>query len=757
MRSHRMDVSRRSVLGLVLALAVGCSGSGGPSGPTPDDGVGDGPSPGVPVTPGTPVALQLSSADQSELEAIESKLDGLEGLTASELIERHPVSFAQLGYDPLEAQNLDLIQASSLALDQPALDKLKTQGFVITPSQAFPNMGYGLTTIYAEDLPVFVSVDSIFDAVHLSYDAILKQVELEALIGELDTMLTEARTSLGRGAVSPAETAADIDVFLAVAQRLLKGHTIAPVAGGSNDAITDLAVRATQASGIQDIELFGVQRKIDFSQFEPRGHYTDSPELERYFRAMIWLGRTDFRLIETMGDGTQVFHHRQLANMLALRDLIAGPARDAYQRFDAAITAFVGEHDYMQLSEIDALMQDLGVSSTADALALPPEVVAQAIVDGGYGAQRIASQVIFKEPGAGPGTLPLSRSFALLGQRYAVDSHVFSNVVYDRVPAKDGEIRHLPDPLDAAYAALGNASALPLLQAGLEKHGYAAHLERMRVLVDEHGEEFWQQNLYNDWLAALRALSPAEGVQDPGALGLPSVAGTEAWSRRMLNAQLGSWAQLRHDTILYVKQSYTTGVSCEFPDAYVDPYPEAFARIAQFAAHGRELVDVLASGAAADLAPSVGAYFAELETVASRLREMAEAQRTGTPFNEEQMAFINDAVRNRVEGCGGPTVYEGWYARILFDKSDDDMDPTIADVHTHPGDMPPPAVLHVATGLPRLMVVTADTCEGPRAYAGVAYAYHEVVVDGLDRLNDEEWAGMARGAADVSWMKPILP
>ena len=31
-------------------------------------------------------------------------------------------------------------------------------------------------------------------------------------------------------------------------------------------------------------------------------------------------------------------------------------------------------------------------------------------------------------------TLPLSRSFALLGQRYVVDSHVFSNVVFDRVP-----------------------------------------------------------------------------------------------------------------------------------------------------------------------------------------------------------------------------------------------------------------------------------------------------------------------------------
>jgi hypothetical protein len=39
------------------------------------------------------------------------------------------------------------------------------------------------------------------------------------------------------------------------------------------------------------------------------------------------------------------------------------------------------------------------------------------------------------------------------------------------------------------------------------------------------------------------------------------------------------------------------------------------------------------------------------------------------------------------------------------------MDPTIADVHTDPGGVRPAKVLHVATGLPRMMVVTANSCE----------------------------------------------
>lgn len=87
------------------------------------------------------------------------------------------------------------------------------------------------------------------------------------------------------------------------------------------------------------------------------------------------------------------------------------------------------------------------------------------------------------------------------------------------------------------------------------------------------------------------------------------------------------------------------------------------------------------------------------------------------------------------------------------------MDPTIADVHTDPGGTRPTQVLHVGAGLPRLLVVTANTCEGPRAYAGVASAYHEVVT-GHDRLTDSVWAERVRGKdkpSDVPWMAPILP
>jgi hypothetical protein len=97
---------------------------------------------------------------------------------------------------------------------------------------------------------------------------------------------------------------------------------------------------------------------------------------------MIWLGRTDFRLIETQQDGSRVFHRRQLNAVLALRDATSGVI-ESYDRIDAVVSAFVGEHDYMQLHEVDPLLSDLGVTDTNAVAQLPDQTIAQTIIDGG--------------------------------------------------------------------------------------------------------------------------------------------------------------------------------------------------------------------------------------------------------------------------------------------------------------------------------------------------------------------------------------
>jgi hypothetical protein len=163
-----------------------------------------------------------------------------------------------LGYDPVQATHIDLIQASQLKLEPAELALLGQRGFVLSARQAFPTFFYGYKAIYADDLPVFISADSILYAVHRSYGAILKEVEGAHLIAALDALLRGMHESLrtGGGGFAPA-VRADVDLYLTVARRLLAGETgaagqaIVPVAGAS--AINPAPIAAVTAFGPRSV------------------------------------------------------------------------------------------------------------------------------------------------------------------------------------------------------------------------------------------------------------------------------------------------------------------------------------------------------------------------------------------------------------------------------------------------------------------------------------------------------------------------
>lgn len=164
-----------------------------------------------------------------------------------------------------------------------------------------------------------------------------------------------------------------------------------------------------------------------------------------------------------------------------------------------------------------------------------------------------------------------------------------------------------------------------------------------------------------------------------------------------------------------------------------------------------------------DFGERVADYFAGVARINRTLADMAREQRSGMPHSAEHVAFINQAVTTNINCDGTVLGHTGWYSELHFDPLQAvEMDPAITDVHTDiGGDLPvarPASVLHVGTGLPRLMVMTVDSCQGPRAYAGVVSAYREVQEEGLNRLTDAEWKQRIQlgDAPDVPWLAPIL-
>jgi len=181
-----------------------------------------------------------------------------------------------------------------------------------------------------------------------------------------------------------------------------------------------------------------------------------------------------------------------------------------------------------------------------------------------------------------------------LGQRFTLDAWAMQEMVWPRITpeltGRSGDIRRRrPYSLDTAFAALANSQVVPDLisnmvnvagEAFRDGYPYQHKLAAVRSVIDQQPPATWEATIYGRWLLALRALSaPTTGAA------YPETMRTRAWAMKNLNTQLASWMQLRHDSILYVKQSETPPVLCYYPDAFVEPRPEFYQRMSEMAEH----------------------------------------------------------------------------------------------------------------------------------------------------------------------------
>jgi hypothetical protein len=481
-------------------------------------------------------------------------------------------------------------------LDPAELAVFKKNGFVVSERMGAQSCTEMFYRIYKRDLPVLITSDAILHAWHRSYDALLEEVETSMLIPALDEMLTAMAVQVPAenrqfGGGLFMDSVPDADYFIAVARSLLAGQLVPSALG--QDAKVKKTLEACDKLQLQEFELFGSYRKTDFSQFKPRGHYEKSDQLKRYFKAMMWCGRIDLRVAGNPKESSA----RQLASAVVLTDLMQKSGKlELWDRFDRVIRTFVGYPDSMTFAQMNAVLASANIRSPAD---VKDEATLRALGEkigaSDFGAQEIRGDVFIADPYR-PGKLVLPRSFAFLGQKFVIDSWVTAQVVYDDIQW-DGEriMRRIPSCLDVSFSVFGNDATVPLLVDRMNnpigrkfRDGlpYQHNLAAVRNVIDAKPESTWNQNLYTGWLGSLRELSkPTDGKQYPEAMR------TQAWAMKTLNTQHASWTQLRHDTILYVKPSYTAVPACYYPAGFVEPVPHFWAKLQQMAARAADLIE----------------------------------------------------------------------------------------------------------------------------------------------------------------------
>ncbi len=621
---------------------------------------------------------------------------------------------------------------------------LADHGFMVSERLSRKTFAGSYLEIYHADLPVYVSADAILHAVHMSYDAILQDVEHGVLIPALDELLAGLSGKVPEfaetyaGVPGMAEPLQDMDLYLTVARRLL-GRSVTPYFLANTSRVTAIE-DAVAAEVPASIALFGdTPRDVDFSQFTVRGHYVLEPEFQAYFKTMIWLGRTEFYMQSPPGAliaQTPADIRRQIIASVLIAQATEDPTvRPLMERMEMILRVFVGDQDNITPALMTSYVTESGVGSPA---ALTDSATwrgfQKGLLERSYAAQRINSQILWSGS-MDPGKVLPAASFLLLGQRFIVDSYVTSKVVFNQIEYRGTAVkRMLPSSLDVLFA-IGNDGAARLLGQELETYHYASNLAALRYLIDGYEPAFWDSTLYNCWLHAIRSLSPPRERD-----ALPPFMRTAAWWQKGMNTQLAAWAQLRHDNLLYAKQSYSGGVICSYPDSYVEPVPAFFSRMKAMAALGTR---VFSSGALAGGAPRARTYFTAMAAVMDTLHGIAEKEVAGTPRTDQERGFLRRMIN--ISGAGCAPAPNGWYPNLYYNGQEtlEDEDLVVADIHTAPTDAAGAMagwVKHAGTGPVNLGVVIAPCSDGtPTAFVGAMASYYEHTTLNFKRLTDEEW------------------
>ena len=660
-----------------------------------------------------------------------------------------------LGYDVTNALYFKEV-AGNYQLTEAEINCLRNQGFVVITDEGrkFRSFGDVFIDVFKRDLPVFITTDAVLHGVHLAFDEMLQLAEEEYLYPMVNEMLTAMHQKLPEVS-APEEVKNDVDLFLSVARGLIVGRRQKsperdgwlppsrikddgkPLSlRGQEEQVNELLQRI-QSHQMHEFSLYGMERRTDFSQFIPRGHYTASEGLERYFMTMMWLSREDlgFRIFEkdVSPEDTAPYQRQMMDSFLTFQLLKRSKQRENYRKYFDFVSYMVGEPDNPTLDDLEEACQKSSVGDVEQIarpetyLAIINALAAQDAIRG-----RISSNARWYFE-------PQPVYLLMLGQRFVLDSYVTSEVVYDRIPAR----RFMPSPLDVMYV-LGNDTAKPLLKEELARYNYEEKLEELRQEADELSEDFWGKTAYHQWLAMLRTLHQAPEKT------APSFMKTKGWNLEKLNTQLASWAQLRHDTILYVKQSYSA-IACEYPYGYVEPYAgfylelEAFYEATQRAYHSLGI-------------RNYDRYFSLSLATIRTLQEIVRKELACEPFTELEESFLQQTIKEaEPEGYGKPSP-SGWYAELCFrgDLSTE-WKPTVADVHTDPN--PPGRVLEVAVGNVELCVIVANTGGDVITYVGPVFTYYEFTHPMNDRMTDEKWKEqLSKGNVPVrpEWAREYL-
>lgn len=608
------------------------------------------------------------------------------------------------------------------------LKMLSRNGFLVVPSKD-EQLFYVYETNEYREIPSFITVDSVLQTYHVFYDFALRVLEQEYLLSDLeqltDSMLRKTLILYDKlQDPEVKEAALKNAAYFAAAQLALEKE----LPSGMPEEAVSLAKAEykliSDAAGFEASPIFGFM--MDYSQYKPRGHYTRNHDFERYFKALMWYGQVPFPLLKESDGKKELAVPETLQALLITYSLFAGgsgtPDVDLWENIYDPTVFYVGTADDLTIYHYkDLIIKVYGTKpdpetfNDADKLAKLQEEAKKL-------PQPLIQAKWVKEL-SGIDT-PVGVQFRFMGQRYIPDSEILQNLC-------EPLVRPVPKGLDV-MAVLGSDRAYDLLTEVYDIDGqWEKYLEKfgeMKEKFDLLSDETWRSNLYYGWLWTLKTLT------EPFGDGYPSFMTNQAWQDKSLNTALASWAELRHDTVLYGKPSGADEMGGwlpeESPKGYVEPNIGAYERLLWLTRYARENLD------ARNILPNDLRYrmedFEELLRflIDCSVKELRNEELTELEY--EKIMFYGGTLESLT--CSFADV--GRWFEITSD-TDKNM-AVIADVHTAGN------VGYLEEGVGYASHIFVIVPIGGKLYLtrGAVFSYYEFTSN--KRISDEEWQAMLK-------------
>ena len=676
-----------------------------------------------------------------------------EQLAFTERIRAREAELRKLNFKPADSKdvvNMDnLINPFQLKeFDSKLYNMLGRNGFAIVPAEHNQLFHVYEKNDYA-DFPSFVTTDLYLQLFHLYFDCVLRDVEekhLDSLMIVFSSQMEAEMKTLTSSQDAEIKAAAEFgQAWFAVASWLFS-HDKAPASAATlnvPEAYTKMVMEEiTKAfdaeNGYSDmLEYFPSEEMFGYSLFRPRGHYTRSKVCSRYFRGMMWLQTAHFGTNKP----SKMKQIALIANVFNQQPKL----RAIYNKVSEPITYLMGTPDNVTLIQVANRIKEMGLP--IEQLLSSRKEMANLTKDIEDIAKRQMRIELKKTRGS-------KYVVDIMPQRYQPDAEALITTTDQDSPVS---LRPCPKGLDwMAVMGLPGAERI-LIDELKETQRWAGFPKALTTARKKAATTPWDACVANQWMYTLQSLGDT-------AQSLPYFMQSPQWQKKNLNTALASWAELKHDAILYAKQPMLAECGDGGPEppvvkGYVEPNVKFWEKAIALVTRMDKVLTTYNLQT-----EKAKAVYERIKEMAEFCRDISKKELNGGKITDEEYNQI-EIIGSTVENISLELVSEdnemlqGWSDVVSTDKKV----AVVADVFTASGEnvaIDNKCVLYEGVGPAYEIYVVVEIDGSLYLTRGAVLSYREFTRLLSDpRMTDEEWQEELKKSptgGTPSWMNEII-